>query len=586
MNVWEFARTHLYPYKKKGSEIVPDKCPYCHGGKNKDEETFALNTEKKTFNCKRGSCNKQGTFFQLCKDFGERADDDGFEMYKSTRTYKKPATEIKPRESQAEEYLKLRKISKGTMDLLKVGSDNCGNILFPYYESGELVFVKFRPARKIKEGERKAWRESETKPVLWGMDLCDPTEPLIITEGEIDALSVYEGGFRNAVSVPSGCEDFSWVETCWEWLNQFDKVIIFGDNDPAGREMTKKIIQKLGSHRCAVVDCQRKDANELLYRDGIEAVRQAILNAKDIPVYGLIDLADVEPLDIENMPALKTGFKALDEATGGSILGELSVWTGKRGEGKSTLMSQMMIEAIEQGSKICVYSGELKAESLQYWANLQAAGYKNITKKHDISKGKDIYLVNPDARQKITDWYRGKFFLYDNRITAAKSEEASIFKVFEHAVKKYDCKAFFVDNLMTARYDGGNESDYYLKQINFVRDLVEFAANYSVHVHLVAHPKKTKGALDNDDISGRAEITNLAHNVFSVERNESGSEYDVAVKILKNRWEGARETVGLLYCPASRRLYMPSVGSLRQYGWNKVKEPEPLPVCEQLILPF
>lgn len=585
MNPWEFARIHLNPYKKKGNEIVPDKCPYCGGGKNKDKETFALNTEKKTFNCKRGSCNKQGTFFQLCKDFGETADND-FEIYASKKLYKKPATQVKPITTQAEAYLNLRKISKQTMDLLGVGSDG-DNIVFPYYENGDLVFVKFRPARKVKDGERKAWREKETKPVLWGMDLCTAEHPLIITEGEIDALSIYEAGLKNAVSVPSGCEDFSWVETCWDWLQKFEKIIIFGDSDSAGKEMVKKIIQKLGSYRCAVVDCHRKDANELLYRDGVEAVRQAVQNAKDVPVYGLVDLADVEPLDVENMIAIKTGFKALDEATGGSILGELSVWTGKRGEGKSTLMSQIMIEAIEQNFKICVYSGELKAESLQYWVNLQLAGYRNIIKKYSMQKGKDIFCISDDIRRRLAEWYRGKFFLYDNRITASKSEESSIFKVFEHAVKKYDCKLFFVDNLMTAKYDSGSESDFYLKQINFVRDLVEFASNYNVHVHLVAHPKKTKGTLDNDDISGRAEITNLAHNVFSVERMPEGEQFNVAVNILKNRWEGARETVGLLYCPVSRRLYMPSVGSLKEYSWNKKDWiQQAIEDTEDFILPF
>lgn len=568
MNIWEFARSRLYPYVKKGNEIIPKLCPYCNGGKHHDEETFALNTEKKTFNCKRGSCDKQGSFFQLCNDFGEKADNENFEIFTPKKQYKKPKTKVNAATSQVEQYLALRKISKGTIERLKVGSDDKGNIIFPYYEGEELVFVKFRPARKIEKGERKAWRESDTKPILWGMQLCTPEKPLIITEGELDTLALYEAGIDNAVSVPSGSEDFSWIENCWDWLEQYEKIILFGDNDAAGKEMVRKIIQKLGSYKCSVVECGRKDANELLFYEGKEAVKEAVKNAKDIPVYGLIDLSDVQPLDVCNMKTILTGISALDKAIGGCRYGELSVWTGKRGEGKSTLLGQLMVEAIEKDNKVCVYSGELKASDFQYWINCQVAGRNNLKKYFDKDRGKDVFYVEEETRKQIADWYKGKFFLYDNKISASKSEESSILKVFEYAVKKYDIKTFLVDNLMTARYDGGNEGDYYLKQINFVRDLVEFASNFDVHVHLVAHPKKTSGSLGNDDISGRAEITNLAHNVFSVERLEN-AECNVAIKILKNRWEGSRETVGLNYCPVSRRLYMPSIGPLKQYGWEK-----------------
>ena len=53
-------RIYLAPYSVKGDEIIPTYCPYCKGGKRKDKYTFALNTRNLTFNCKRGSCGKQG----------------------------------------------------------------------------------------------------------------------------------------------------------------------------------------------------------------------------------------------------------------------------------------------------------------------------------------------------------------------------------------------------------------------------------------------------------------------------------------------------------------------------------------------
>ncbi|HEY5585687.1 MAG TPA: bifunctional DNA primase/helicase [Ruminiclostridium sp.] len=584
MDIHTFARRHLGQYKVKGDEIIPTLCPICHGGTHHDKETFALNITKQTYNCRRGSCNSQGHYTQLCKEFGEEADRD-FDTYKPVRTFKKPQTTVKVATNKVEEYLKIRKISKATIDKLQVGCDEKGNIVFPYFENGEMVFVKFRPSKKVEKGERKAWREEGGKPILWGMDLCTSDKPLIITEGEIDTLSCYEAGLENIVSVPSGSEDFTWVELCWDWLKQFREIIIFGDNDDPGKEMVRKLSLKLSDFTVSIVDHKYKDANELLYKEGPEAVLKAVDTAKEIPTSGILDMADVVPLDLTKLQVVPSGIQALDAATGGFMMGDLSVWTGKRGEGKSTLLSQMMIESVQAGQKVCCYSGEMRADRFQYWSHLQMAGKTNIKTYFDKSRGKDTYFVEKEIVAAMKTWYRGKFYLYDNNVVE-KSEESSILKIFTYAVKKYDCKVFLIDNLMTARFGSGGESDFYRQQSNFVRDLVEFAGKYNVHIHLVAHPKKTKGGLENDDISGASEITNLAHNVFSVERIEEGKGYDVAVKILKHRWEGAKDTVGLGYCPVSRRLYQPSSFNMKCYGWESTENYKKIETIKDLECPF
>jgi twinkle protein len=580
LDIHTFARRHLYPYKIKGDEIIPTLCPICKGGQHHDKETFALNILKQTYNCRRGTCNSQGHFTQLCKEYGEEADRD-FDTYKPVRIFKKPTTKVNKPTNQAEQYLNLRKISKATIDKLQVGCDDNGNIVFPYFENSEMVFVKFRPSRKVEKGERKAWREEGGKPILWGMDLCISDKPLIITEGEIDTLSCYEAGLENIVSVPSGAEDFSWVELCWDWLQQFREIILFGDSDDPGKEMIRKLSLKLSDFTIKIVEHKHKDANELLYKEGKDAIVKAIETAKEIPTNGIIDMADVTPLDITKLQVVSSGIQAFDQATGGFMLGDLSVWTGKRGEGKSTLLSQIMIESVNVDKKVCCYSGEMRADRFQYWCHLQMAGKSNITSYFDKARGKETYFVNKEITETMKRWYRGKFYLYDNNIVQ-NSEESSILKIFTYAVKKYDCKVFLIDNLMTARLGSNNDNDFYRQQSNFVRDLVEFAGKYNVHIHLVAHPKKTKGGLENDDISGASEITNLAHNVFSVERVEGG-QCDVAIKILKHRWEGSKETIGLNYCKVSRRLNQPSSGTMKIYKWDSTenwsKTEENLDIC-------
>ena len=126
-------------------------------------------------------------------------------------------------------------------------------------------------------------------------------------------------------------------------------------------------VEDKGFRGCASV-------RELRDSFGVKAVDQLLLEAVELPCSGLLDLADVKQPDFSGMDKVLSGIPNLDRALGGFYLGELSVWTGKRGEGKSTILNQMLLESIDQGYPVCAYSGELPAWKFKYWASLQAAG--------------------------------------------------------------------------------------------------------------------------------------------------------------------------------------------------------------------
>jgi len=559
----DFARRYFVDYKTHGNEILPKYCPYCKGN-GKDKYTFALNVDKLTFNCKRGSCGRSGHFTQLCRDFGEEPDRS--EYTPRPKIYKPPQTKVNPLHSQAEEYLKIRKISPGTMKRRSVGSDDKGNIVFPYYENGQVVMIKFRPAKKVEKGQMKAWREEGGKPVLWGMEICDPGKPLVITEGEIDALACEESGIPNAVSVPSGAEDLTWVENCWEFLEKFKSIILFGDNDEPGQEMVRKLIVKLGEYRCSIVKHEFKDANELLFRQGPEAVKKAYQEAQEIPITGLLRLADVKVLDLDNVLAAHSGIGVLDKVLKGFMMGQVTVWTGTNASGKSTFLGQLMIEAVNQGFSVSVFSGELPAPLFKYWIDLQAAGEQNIR------DGK----VTEEVKKRINDWYRNQFFLYDS-FGSVKSND--ILKVFEYAAKRYDTKVFMIDNLMTTDFSD-SEKDWYHGQSIFVGKVVEFAHKHDVHVHVVAHPRKVNGKLEKNDISGSGDISNRADNVLSVSRvtPEIIKEQpelvgcQTVVSVLKSRFTGKQDIdIGLTFNEVSKR-FTPLGMAPKVYGWSKFSD--------------
>lgn len=310
---------------------------------------------------------------------------------------------------------------------------------------------------------------------------------------------------------------------------------------------------------------------DVMLAGGREAVERLMIGAIEQEMPGLLDLADIERVNQDERPYVLSGFDELDRSIGGFYGGELSVWTGKRGGGKSTLLGQILLEAVDMGQRVCAYSGELPAWRFKQWLSLQAAGPENIVERQDRFTGHKYFTVKPDVQEKIDEWWRSHFFLYDNAAAGGSSAD-SIVSLFEYAVRRHGCAVFLVDNLMTARFSTSRDTDFYRDQSNFVGRLVEFAKRYEVHVHLVAHPRKAEGAraLVADDVGGSSGVTDRADNVFALERlDESASMqtgYDTALRILKNRNCGATGVIGMMFDPAARRFYRGA--NDKKYKWG------------------
>lgn len=573
----EFARRHLGQYRIKGNEIRPVYCCYCHGGKNHNKYTFAMNMTTGAFNCKRGTCGATGNFKKLLMDFEGVA--MIYEQPNIKRKFKKSTVKVEPVKSAILEYLKTRGISEATAKTYSVGDDGKGNIAFPYIKDGQQVAVKFRPARKIKDGERKMWREEGTDTTtLFGMQTVSG-DTLVACEGEMDSMALYESGVKNVVSVPNGSEDMNWVEANFKWLEQFKTITLCGDNDEPGRDMVRKLIPKLGEWRVRVANIPEgcKDANEVLFKHGKELLKNLISEAKEIPIEALIRMSEAKAFDIEKIVRVKSNIKPLDKSLGGFMMGQVSVWTGINSSGKSTLLGQLLIETVEQEFAVCAFSGELPAPLFRYWIELQMAGPHGISRKVDAITGDNHYFVSAESAQKMRSWYNDKFFLYDNMSTVTPE---SILKIFEYAARRYDCKVYLVDNLMTLI--GGAGDDYYRRQSEFIKSVTQFAKKFDVHVHVVAHPRKVKGRVTKMDVAGTGDITNLADNVFSVHRitpdDREDKEFkdfydcDSILDIFKNRFSGRQEiSIGLKFSEPSKRFYPPKdEGALRkEYGWTK-----------------
>lgn len=444
--------------------------------------------------------------------------------------------------------------------------------------------MKYRKADFVKSRDKnKEWSERDTKPILFGMAQCVDFTTLIITEGQLDSLSVADCGIKNAVSVPNGANGFTWLEHCWDWINRFEEIIIFGDCEHGKITLVDELNLKLPTKTLKVIPMEcylgEKDANAIYQNFGNNAIIEAISKAKDIPVSAVLELADVKSVDLHNMEHINTGISVVDRTLGGLYFGQVILLTGERGHGKSTLMSMLGCEALNQGYTCLFYSGELPAYQFKTWLNMQLAGANHLD-EHKSMSGDTYYTLPNQVDSQISEWYRGKALLCDNN-QVGDNEFTSIINIIVNTICRRNARFICIDNLMTAM-DCDVNSDIYRQQSKFVKNLKQIANKYNVCIILVAHPRKSsnqgKSTFQNDDISGSADITNRVDTVMVCSRvfeNENGIKpnWDNELIITKNRFTGklifAKNSIKLEYSPISKRLVELESKTPKVYGWEK-----------------
>lgn len=592
-----FAREKGIRTRTVGNELRFQKCPYCQSTKDKD--TFAINLETGQFNCKRSSCSAHGNMITLHRDFNFSLGNYVDEYYDRSRQFRSFPRVAKPEpKPQAIEYMMSRGISEEVCRKynLTVRKDSENVLVFPFYDEADvLTFVKYRKTDFDPEKDKnKEWCERDTKPILFGMYQCNPeNKTLIMTEGQIDSLSVVEAGYENAVSVPTGKNGFTWVPYCWDWLQQFETLIIFGDKE--GENIT--LLSDMSGRFNGLVkhvrledykDC--KDANDILRKYGKEQIHRCIDNAIPVELKEVKDILEVKKVNVADLEKFDTGLMSLNRTIGGFYMGQVILLTGERGKGKSTLASQFGIMALKAGYNTFFYSGELMDWYFRNWLDLQIAGDAHINKIRNPYGTMD-YSVDGNIFPAIEKWYGGKVKIYDNSIVQ-EDEHDELLETIEKTIKRYSCRVLFIDNLMTAIEDN-LAADLNRQQTAFVRNLTKIAKRFNVLIFLIAHPKKNQNGKDfsNDDVAGSSNITNLVDVVLrydepSKKSNEDGDPTPERVlQVFKNRLTGRLnlDGIGLYYQESSKRISESRTDFNWSIGWE---EPEDFKPADDMDIPF
>ena len=470
------------------------------------------------------------------------------------RTYARPE---KPRcqaaKAGALEWLKTRGLTEATVAAFRVAEQVQGNrtyAVLPYLRDGELINAKYRNVADKKDMRQEAGAE----PCLFGWHLIDPrARSVVICEGEIDAMSLHQVGIP-ALSVNAGAGNHQWIENDWERLQRFSELLVFFDADEAGDKGAREVIQRLGLERCKRVRCENgvKDANEFLQK-GAERFDfdDLIQRARPMDPDELRSAAEFIPEvialfypghDARRDPVLRID-RELDWFE--FRRGEVTVWTGINGHGKSLLLSQVQLGLMAQGERFVVFSGEMRPDRLLKRTVKQATGIDRPTVGYIRAVGA---------------WVQEGYWLF-NLLGAAKLDR--LLEVFTYAHRRYGCTHFVIDSLMMTDVpeDGPGSMT---AQKEAMRKLCAFARSLNVHVHLVAHPRKARDesqAPNKLDVAGSGKITDGADNVFTVWRAQKDAsqpddgEPSAKLELLKQRNGDVQNySVKLWFDPASMQF--------------------------------
>jgi twinkle protein len=478
------------------------------------------------------------------------------------KSYSKPnkPVQVITKRSAVTTYLtEARLLTPDTVKAFRIGEDR-DNIHFPFYDDdGELVMVKWRSIREKKCGVT----EANMQPCLFGWQAVGPRERTVaICEGEIDAMTLHEYGIT-ALSVPFGGgsgEKQSWIEHEYDRLERFDEIYLCMDQDEPGQQAVGAIIDRLGRHRCRIVELPHKDANECLLNGVPQSVIQAAFeSAKSRDPDHLKNIGDVAEAVIAAMGRDDSNYGIKTPWDKVKTLrfrpSEVTVIAGVNGHGKTEGVNQLAIDAVYQGYRVCVATLELTTEQLGMRLKDQVCANANPT---------------PDYVAKAFRWLSRGMWTYEPSGTA---DVKTMMDVLAYARNRYGIDLFVIDNLTKLNIN----LDDFNNQRNFLDTVTEFAKTHKTHVFIVAHHKKMQDESTPGgkfDIKGSGAITDLADNVINWWRNKPKEEalknpdlpadkrkeweekYDAIVRCDKQR-HGTDEPVIFLWWHQQARQYLP-----------------------------
>lgn len=525
-------------------------CPFCNERRtNKKDKCLAIDKTTMAYYCHY--CNAKG---YLKSKMGEILSKEQTIFKPKKMTYKRPKPIDTNKEMSQEllEWFSGRGITYNTLKEAKVTQEtayipaisrNAGCIAFNYFSNGELINVKYRTR------DKKFAKVTGAESIPYNIDsisddaYSDGEERVgIICEGEIDALTYIECGFKHVISVPNGANgSLDYLDNYVE--SHIDKLSVFYlslDSDEVGTKCKLEFIRRFGSENVKVIEYPKdcKDINEVLMKYGIEKVRECVNNAVDIKPSGVQELVDVETsLDFLFNHGLQkgamVGVPSIDRILSFKT-GMLTVVTGVPSHGKTYLLNYLLVRLnLLHGWKLAFFSPEFYPVSLHISQVIETMGGLRFNNENYSNS---VYECMKEYLCKNSFW-----------IDPDDTDINSVLDRAKYLIRKKGVKALVIDpfNALTDKTRKNQKQDEYISE--FLQKIRWFARKYDVAIFLVMHPTKMS-KLDNGlypvcdlyNCKGASEIFDKADIGLTVWRNEMEDYAELHVTKIKFRHLGEK----------------------------------------------
>jgi len=447
--------------------------------------------------------------------------------------------------------LRARKISEEVCRKFNVKVDG-PHIRFPYTDvAGRVVGYKEKDQEK-----NFKWRGKNAEKRLFGQQLFGGGKRVVITEGEMDALSVYQAMPKwPVVSIFSGAKGARKdLEHQLTWLMGFEEIVLLFDADEPGQAATLECAQLFPPDKVKIASLGGyKDASEALQAVDGEAIRQAIWNAQSYTPKSIISGAEI--YDLLRAPMVGRDcswpWTGIDTVTGGIRLKELITITAGTGAGKSTLCGELAQHLIAQGFKV----GYIALEE-----SVQRTGLRLMT----VVANKPLHLDNTlDERdfKRAFDLSVGSGNLY-LRDGFGSIDPDVILNDMRYLVKAKGVQFLILDHLSILLSGTYHDDERKMIDVTMTK-LRSFVEETGVGLFLISHLRRgrdDKGHEDGAQISmsqlrGSHSISQLSDVVIGLERAVSTGADCARLRVLKNRFNGSTGDAGeLIYDKRTGRM--------------------------------
>ena len=454
-------------------------------------------------------------------------------------------------------------------------------LVIPFVRQGEVVRRKYRRLGEVPEGGTKWTQDKGGIRCAWNEDALRDDgligNPLLICEGELDALTAIQCGFLRTISVPDGApppgqrsasdleegSKYEWLKEVRPYLtkDRAPEIIIASDGDENGAALLQDLSVLLGRFRCKFLTYPKaknpeargrerlKDLNEVLEDYGQKGVIETVNRAQWLKIDGVHRMSELPPLPVAVLYEPRPSQFGLFRENFKLRLGDFSVFTGTPGFGKTTFANDLFCGIAQENDLTIAWASFEQEPQRDHRRNLRTWFCQEPEWK-----------LQPEQRAAADRWIDARHVF----LVPSEDDDADLewlLDRMEVAVVRYGASVVIIDpwnELEHSRRQGETETEYTGRAI---RALKRFAKAFRVHVAVIAHPTKSVKDADGKykmptlyDIAGSANWYNKADLGVIVHRE---NETDTLIKVQKSRYHeiiGKPGEVLMQFCGDDRRF--------------------------------